>query len=273
MKKWITSIVVAIMLCASCIVCSAEETADNLTFDTFLTDLITALDGRYQTVAQVTFNKEESKAIAVESAESEWNLMSKYDTVSFNSGDEKTNQEYLRAEYMEGLKMQKDCKEKQENTDEFWKQWDEGYRKRANVLEELAHVYTTNLGNLGLTISDACVAAADEITGGFTANLTLEAYQIQALLDVYFDVYFDGKPGEGTIIILKQKQEELGLPVNGVINRDRIDELVNALVEKGQGQVIEDANKLLTEKQMGGLIFKADGTSYDDVLNPIPECE
>lgn len=237
MKRWIKSFLILSVICLSGVCVRAEE----LNFDTFKGELSLALDERYNMAQNLVFDASESKKNAVDVATKEWESLKKYDMVSFKSGDEETNEEYLRKVYLAGLKEQKDLNPQLGN-DEFWEKWDEGYLSRANVLEELFHVESWTINP---EKDDLIRAELDKVTGGFVSNGTLEAYQVQMLTGAYAD----GKPGKGTVLKLKEKQEALGLPINGVVNQQRIEELVEAMESQGLHQEIEKVNTELTNKE------------------------
>lgn len=268
MKNWMRGIVVVFMFCLSGMSCAAEELT-NLTFDSFLTDLSNALNERYHMVETIQFDKETSKQAAVDAVECEWNIMSKYENTLFkDASGEMTNEEYIRTEYMKGLKLQKDS-QKAETTDEFWIEWDNGYRTRANVLEELNHVYYDRFSESDRAGLNAVFVKTEEITGGFIENHTPVAYQIQALLNATLD----GEPGKRTVFLLKQTQKELGLEINGVINQKCLKDLVNALAGSGKVDVIEAANASLKTRYDENATVNDEGIlyEYEELTLAIPE--
>ena len=97
MKRWIKSFLILSVICLSGVCVRAEE----LNFDTFKGDLSLALDERYNMAQDLAFDASESKKNAVDAAAKEWESLKIYDMVSFKTGDEATNEEYLRKAYLE----------------------------------------------------------------------------------------------------------------------------------------------------------------------------
>ena len=135
------------------------------------------------------------------------------------------NEEYRRREYLRGLEQQADLEADEPDDAKFWKSWDEGYLKRAYVLEELYAIYYLE------GIPEEITSHLGETTGGYAANGTQEVYQLQTMIGVEAD----GQTGKKTVLALKKKQEELGLEINGVANSARVEELTQKLAETGQG--------------------------------------
>lgn len=198
-------------------VLAAEQVPqEGLTFDGFLTDLVTGLNARSD------FLEEAGEAMplrekAVEAVKKEWEIVGRYDEADFGMME---NEEYLREEYMRGLGLQYSLSSGEMDDGSFWRTWDEGYLKRACVLEELFRIYYLN------GMPDELTARLDEMTGGYSADDSPEVLQLQELLGVEMD----GQPGKQTILALKKKQEESGLEINGVVNGDRVEELLEAAV-------------------------------------------
>lgn len=211
-------IILAFCLCGTTIF--AEEQAP-MTFDGFLADLVSALNVRRDLLNQTVAGTLE-KGTAVLAAQKEWEMLGKYEAADFSAENE--NGEYIRREYIQGLKQQAGLAPDEPDDSKFWKSWDEGYLRRAYVLEELYAIYYLE------GMPDEVTSRLGDMTGGYAANGTQEVYQIQTLVGVEAD----GQTGKKTVLALKKKQEELGLPVNGVVNGARLEELNQKLAENGQ---------------------------------------
>lgn len=238
------------VICLSGMTISAEE---KLSFDRFLDDLVSGLNVRDEYVKSLkkeVLEKEE----AVEAAKKEWEKLESYDGVDFLE-EEDGNSEYLRREYMDGLKQQVFLK----NDDtEFWEKWDEGYKKRAIALEEIEHVYCNSpVEGLLDKLNDGILDVIRREDDSFCENGAGEACQLQALVGVSID----GRPGRGTIAALKKRQEELGLSINGVVNKNRVEELVK-VVDKNE--IVEANEKLRAAGEQNLEIeVSSDGTEDD----------
>ena len=195
--------------------------AGDLTFDGFLSDLIAALNARRDLLNQTGGGTLE-KGLAAQAAQKEWEIMGKYAEADFTAQGE--NEEYLRGEYLRGLEQQASLTPDEPDDGKFWKSWDEGYLRRAYVLEELYAIYYLE------GIPEEITRQLGETTGGYAANGTPEVYQLQTLVGVEAD----GQTGKKTVLALKKKQEELGLEINGVVNAARVEELNRKMAETGQ---------------------------------------
>ncbi len=214
----------AVILCILCLCGTAvfaEEQA-SLTFDGFLADLVPALNTRRDFLNQAGAEALE-KETAVLAAQREWEIMGKYAAADFTAENE--NGEYIRREYMQGLEQQAGLTADEADDSKFWKSWDEGYLRRAYVLEELYAIYYLE------GMPDEVTSRLGDMTGGYAANGTQEVYQLQTMVGVEAD----GQTGKKTVLALKKKQEELGLPINGVVNSARVEELTRKMAEAGQG--------------------------------------
>lgn len=217
------AVLAAVILCIFCLCGTtvfAEEQAP-LTFDGFLADLVSALNARRDLLNQTGGGTLE-KGTAVLAAQKEWEILGKYAAADFSAENE--NGEYIRREYIQGLEQQAGLAPDEADDSKFWKSWDEGYLRRAYVLEELYAIYYLE------GIPDEVTSRLGDMTGGYAANGTQEVYQLQTLVGVEAD----GQTGKKTVLALKKKQEELGLPINGVVNSARVEELTQKMAENGQ---------------------------------------
>lgn len=217
------AVLAAVILCVFCLCGTAvfaEEQAP-MTFDGFMVDLVSALNARRDLLNQAGAETLE-KETAVLAAQKEWEILGKYASADFTAENE--NGEYIRKEYMRGLEQQAGLTADEADDSKFWKSWDEGYLRRAYVLEELYAIYYLE------GIPDEITSRLGDMTGGYAANGTQEVYQLQTLVGVEAD----GQTGKKTVLALKKKQEELGLPINGVVNSARLEELNQKLAENGQ---------------------------------------
>lgn len=266
MKRWKKGIAVMLLLTLCCVSVYAEEVNDmsdisqemdqELDFDHFLEDLMNALSARYENAKNESFTIESSRKKAMELAAKEWETMGKYEAASFKESDDFNNEEYIRQSYLVGLKKQNELNEQMSN-DDFWRAWDEGYAIRRNVLVELQHVYSDKVN--AETLNQYIELGETE---NYTGNYTLEAWQLQALVSAYHQREgLDGQPGKITLLKLKQMQAELDIPINGVVNETRIDELVEALEKEDRTDVIEAAN---TKLETGG-VHDEQGNPYENV--------
>ncbi len=225
MKKRTAGLAAAVLLfclCGMTILAAEQVPSADLTFDGFRADLISALNVRRDLLNQAG-GAALDKQTAVSAAQKEWEIMGKYDGADFLAFGE--NEEYLRREYLRGLGQQAGLAADEPDDGAFWKSWDEGYLRRAYVLEELYAIYYLE------GIPEEITSHLGETTGGYAANGTQEVYQIQSLIGVDAD----GQTGKKTVLALKKKQEELGLEINGVVNAARLEELNQKLAEAGQG--------------------------------------
>lgn len=271
MKKWIRGIAGILLLVLCSMSVCAEEVNDtdqasqmqNLDFEHFLTDLTATLKARYEAVSNVKFDIESSRMTAMQQAAAEWEIMGKYASASFEESDD-LNEEYIRSSYMDGLNQQNTLNAEM-SSDEFWELWDKGYIIRRNVLVELQHVYSEQVDAEALSANIAW--AASDSAEQYTENQTLTAWQLQALVFAYHQQEggFDGKPGAGTVLKMKQMQADLHISINGVVNEIRIKELCNALQKQGRTDVIEAANEKLQVSE----VKDAQGNPYENPAIPI----
>ena len=247
MKKRTAGLAAVVMLifclCGAPVFAEEQVPPAGLTFDGFLTDLVSALNARRDLLNQAG-GETLDKQTAVMAAQKEWETMGKYAGADSLAWGE--NEEYLRKEYLDGLGQQAGLTPDEPDDSIFWKSWDEGYLKRAYVLEELYAIYYLS------GIPDEVTSRLGDMTGGYAENNVPEVFQLQVLVNVDAD----GQTGKKTILALKKKQEELGLEINGVVNGFRVEELVQKLMETGQEAAVDQANERLLQEKGEAFLLK-----------------
>lgn len=230
-----------------------QQTAYELSFDGFqsaVRDGLAAREALGTALKDERLTEAEIQELYRAIAESEWEKVKEFDQDFLNDpwNENVEDRNYIRTEYLEGVKKQKDAG-KNEGEDSFVRDWQDGYQMRACAITEM--VIRFNCSDEQIVESGLVLDGETNESSDVGLVRVLQALEVAAggLSDEQASL--DGKAGFNTLTALKDLQDAEGLPTIRLINRKRVKELkeadldltlrANEILQKyGIGDVVEN---------------------------------